>query len=194
MKVYTRGGDGGETSLYGGLRVGKDDPRIWTYGEVDELNAALGLVAAEVTDEDLCDWLQRIQSTLFDIGAELATPDIDDAGKRRQAIPRVGERDVRLCEEWIDQLDRELTPLTHFVLPGGTRAAAALHLARTVCRRAERHAVALARDANLAPAVVRYLNRLSDLLFVMARVANVRSGVPERAWIGRERAREHGSA
>ena len=194
MKVYTRGGDGGETSLFGGARVAKDDARIWAYGEVDELNSVLGWAASEIQDDDLSDWLRQIQSTLFDIGSELATPDIDTSARRREAVPRVGEREVLDCEQWIDRLDAELQPLTHFVLPGGTRAAAALHLARTVCRRAERRVVALARDADLSPVVVHYLNRLSDLLFVMARAVNGRSGVPEPKWIGHDRARDHGSA
>jgi len=194
MKVYTRGGDQGETSLFGGARVRKDDARIWAYGEVDELNSAIGLAAADLQDPQLTDWLTRIQSTLFDIGSELATPDIDQNARRRDTVPRVTEDDVLCCEAWIDQLDEELEPLTHFVLPGGTRAAAGLHLARTICRRAERRIVALSRDTELAATVVHYLNRLSDLLFVLARVVNARAGVSEPRWIGHERAREHGSA
>jgi len=194
MKVYTRGGDDGQTSLFGGKRVSKDDARIWAYGEVDELSSAIGLAAVELEHADLLAWMPRIQSTLFDIGSELATPDVDSDARRRDTIPRVREADVLQCEAWIDLLDQELPPLTHFVLPGGTRAAAALHLARTICRRAERRIVELSRGTPLAPTIVHYLNRLSDLLFVLARVANARAGVAEPQWIGHERARDHGSA
>ena len=188
MKLYTRGGDTGETSLFGGARVRKDDPRIWAYGEVDELNAALGLAVAELPDEDSRARLRRVQSELFDIGAELATPEVDARASRSRAIPRVEQDQVDALERWIDELEAEVAPLTNFILPGGSRAAAALHLARTICRRAERRVVAFGASVELSPTLVRYLNRLSDLLFALARAANARAGVAEPVWVGRERA------
>jgi cob(I)alamin adenosyltransferase len=187
MKLYTRGGDTGETSLFGGTRVRKDDVRIWAYGEVDELNAVLGLAIAEISDDDLRSGLLGVQSDLFDIGAELATPE----GARSRAIPRVAQERIDELERWIDRVDERLAPLTSFILPGGTRAAAALHLARTVCRRAERRTVELAAMAEVSSSVIRYLNRLSDLLFALARTANARASVVEPVWVGRERARGH---
>ena len=138
MKLYTRGGDTGETSLFGGDRVRKDHPRIWAYGEVDELNAALGLAVAELPDEETRARLRRVQTELFDVCAELATPDLDTNAVRSRNVPRIGQDEVDALERWIDELEAEVAPLTNFVLPGGSRAAAALHLARTVCRRAER--------------------------------------------------------
>jgi cob(I)alamin adenosyltransferase len=192
MKLYTRGGDAGETSLFGGDRVRKDDPRIWAYGEVDELNSALGLAVAELPDEDSRARLRRVQSELFDVCAELATPDLATNPTRARSVPRVGQDEVDALERWIDELEDEVAPLTHFVLPGGSRAAATLHLARTICRRAERRVVAFAAETPLSPALVRYLNRLSDLLFALARAANARAGVPEPVWVGRERAGRDG--
>jgi cob(I)alamin adenosyltransferase len=192
MKLYTRGGDTGETSLFGGARVRKDDPRIWAYGEVDELNSALGLAVAELPDEDTRARLRRVQSELFDVCAELATPDLDTNPGRRGSIPRVGQAEVDALERWIDELEAEVAPLTSFVLPGGSRAAATLHLARTICRRAERRVVEFGADVPLSPVLVRYLNRLSDLLFALARAANAREGVSEPVWIGRERAGRDG--
>ncbi len=187
MKVYTRAGDGGETGLFGGLRVRKDSARVVAYGEVDELNAALGVVRTELEAEDLRAWLSTIQASLFDLGGELATPDVDVLEAKGKGLPRVAQADVDQLEQWIDQLEAELAPLRQFVLPGGTRAAAGLHLSRTVCRRAERHVIALAAAESVAPLLIRYLNRLSDLLFVMARTANHRAGEVETTWSGRER-------
>jgi len=189
MKVYTRKGDQGETSLVGGARVRKDAARVEAYGTVDELNAALGLAGAELVDpafSDLREWLAVIQSALFDLGSELATPDVGER-KGRGATRRVGEEDVAELEQWIDALDCELEPLRNFVLPGGSRAAAALHLACTVCRRAERRVVALGADEAVAPELVRYLNRLSDLLFTLARAVNQRAKVAQPLWVGRDR-------
>ena len=184
MKVYTKGGDRGETSLVSGPRVRKDHARIDACGAVDELNAFVGVSCAELDDDDLTAFLATVQHRLFDVGGELATPDIDTraAGK---PFPRVSDDDVVAIEKQIDALDTELEPIRNFVLPGGCRAAAALHVARSVCRRAERRVVALAAEEAIAPAIVRYLNRLSDLLFVMARVANRRAGVAEPIWKGR---------
>lgn len=179
MKIYTKTGDRGETGLFGGPRVRKNDPRVSAYGEVDELNAALGLVRAGVEDPELEAHLARIQEELFRVGAELATP---QGAKARSAVPSVEERAISRLETAIDAWEEELPRLTRFVLPGGTRTAAALHLARCTCRRAERQVVALAAEAEVAPAVLAYLNRLSDFLFVAARLANHRAGRPEVEW------------
>ena len=187
MKIYTKGGDAGETSLFGGERVSKSAPRVCSYGEVDELNSVLGVAITEIEEDDLLAKLRIIQSSLFDLGGELATPPVDERHVPAKGIPRVSERDIVELEGWIDALETELTPLRNFVLPGGAKGAALLHLGRTVCRRAERNVIALAAHERVAPLVVKYLNRLSDLLFVMARVVNRRADVEEPQWIGRER-------
>jgi cob(I)alamin adenosyltransferase len=187
MKVYTRGGDRGETSLLGGHRVSKHAPRVEAYGDVDELNAVIGLARAELADADLAAQLERTQSKLFDLGSELATPDVEARERRGKVAPRVSDADAGELERWIDALDAELEPLASFVLPGGTRAAALLHLARTVCRRAERRVIALAEIEPVAAAPIKYLNRLSDYLFTAARAANRRAGVAEPKWVGRDR-------
>lgn len=185
MKVYTRRGDRGETDLFGGARVGKDSERIDACGAVDELNAFVGAAAAASEHDDVHTLLVRVQSALFDIGGTLAAP---DAGHRDKAgVPCVVDADVVALEAAIDRLDGELEALAHFVLPGGTPAAAAFHVARTVCRRAERRVVALSRAEAVDEALLRYLNRLSDLLFVLARAENARARVPDVAWVGRER-------
>lgn len=182
MKIYTKTGDAGETGLFGGPRVRKSDHRVEAYGEVDELNAALGVVRAQVEDPELERHLARIQDELFCVGAELATP---HGAKARSAIPPVEPGWLERLEAAIDAWEAELPPLRQFVLPGGTRTAAALHLARCVCRRAERRVVALAAEAEIAPATLAYLNRLSDLLFVAARIANHRAGRAETPWVPR---------
>jgi cob(I)alamin adenosyltransferase len=187
MKVYTRGGDSGETSLFGGRRVSKTAPRVEAYGAVDELNAVVGLVRAELGTGDLATQLEQVQSSLFDLGSELATPDAAARERKGKPAPRVDDADAEELERWIDALDLELEPLASFVLPGGSRPAALLHLARTVCRRAERRVIQLAAQEPVAPAAVKYLNRLSDYLFTAARAANQRAGVAEPKWIGRER-------
>ena len=183
MKIYTKTGDGGETGLFGGGRIPKDSLRVAAYGEVDELNAALGLARALEPQEFADALLQRIQRDLFTIGAELATPDPD---KLHKALSRtsaaIGESDVAALEDAIDGHQSRLEPLKNFILPGGAPKAAALHLARTVCRRAERAAVALSRHEQISPAILRYLNRLSDLLFVLARAANAHAGRPDVKW------------
>jgi cob(I)alamin adenosyltransferase len=179
MKIYTRTGDSGETGLFGGGRVPKDDPRVAAYGEVDELNATLGLArAAGVGELDgLC---QQLQDQLFTVGAVLATP----RGTKADAhIPHVRPEWVTELERSIDALEAKLPPQTHFILPGGTPGSAALHLCRTVCRRAERRVVPLFREDLVEEPALRYLNRLSDLLFVMARTVNHRAGVQDVAWI-----------
>jgi cob(I)alamin adenosyltransferase len=165
--------------------VAKDDARLEAYGTVDELNTVLGVAAATLQYDDLGGWIASIQSALFDIGGELATPDIEQRIARDQPVgPRVTDEDVAGLEGWIDLLDEELEPLTRFILPGGHLAAAHLHQARTVCRRAERRVITLGRSADVAGPIVRYLNRLSDLLFAMARAVNVRAGVSEPEWLG----------
>lgn len=187
MKVYTRRGDRGETSLFGGRRVAKDAPRVSAYGAVDELNAAIGVACASLTDADLVEGLRAIQTSLFDLGGELATPDVEEREARGKGIPRVQPDDVDSLERWIDRLDDEIEPLQSFILPGGAPAAAQLHLARTVCRRAERELVSLARDEEVSELPIRYLNRLSDLLFTLARAVNQRAGIAEPQWSGKTR-------
>jgi cob(I)alamin adenosyltransferase len=179
VKIYTKSGDRGETGLFGGPRVRKSDARVDAYGEVDELNAALGAARAIVEDPELDGHLARVQHELFCVGAELATP--HDA-KARSAIPPIEAGWMARLEAAIDAWDAELPPLRQFVLPGGTRTAAALHLARCVCRRAERRVVALAAGVEVAPETLAYLNRLSDFLFVAARLANHRARREEIAW------------
>lgn len=185
MKIYTKRGDQGETDLLGGGRVSKDCARVEAYGAVDELNACLGRCAAESHHDDLREIVQDIQSLLFELGGYLAAPDAER--RERASIPQPQDPDVERLEAHIDALEAELEPLKRFILPGGTLAAAALHLARTVCRRAERRAVALHQLEPLSAAALRYLNRLSDLLFVMARVENRRTGVADVEWSGRDR-------
>jgi cob(I)alamin adenosyltransferase len=180
MKIYTKTGDAGETSLFGGMRVPKDDLRVRAYGEVDELNAALGLAMAfEPADAALA----SIQRDLFTIGAELATPDPAKLGKAlNRSGAAIGGSDVGALEDMIDHHEAKLKPLKNFILPGGTPKAAAFHLARTICRRAERSVVALSHVEKINPAIVHYLNRLSDLLFVLARATNAHAGKPDVTW------------
>ncbi len=179
MKIYTKTGDLGETSLLGGMRVPKDHLRVSAYGDVDETNAALGVVRA-LAEEPLERLLLAIQKDLFAIGAQLADPSHKVAAKRTKAA--VTTAHVRRLEKAIDAREARLPPLRSFVLPGGTPAAALLHQARTVCRRAERSVVTLAREADVDPRIIVYLNRLSDLLFVLARVENHRAGFAEDRW------------
>lgn len=179
MKIYTKGGDNGETSLFGGTRVSKADARVDAYGEVDELNACLGAARAALDDVDLEQTIVLIQQELFAVGARLADPAARIAGRVTKAA--VTAEAVQRLEQTIDRLEQELPPLRRFILPGGGTAGALLHLARTVCRRAERRVVALGPDAVEAIVIV-YLNRLSDLLFMMARAANRRSGIIEIEW------------
>ena len=181
MKIYTKTGDAGDTGLFGGARVSKASARVETYGEVDELNSLIGLVLSEPFDDSLSALLTNVQSRLFDLGAELATaPD----SKVALGIPLLDDAEVTVLEQAIDRFEAELQPLKTFVLPGGTRAASYLHVARTVCRRAERRLVALAAEETVRPVLVRYLNRLSDALFVFARLANHRAGIHDVPWVG----------
>jgi len=180
MKIYTRTGDDGTTGLLGATRVPKHDARVEAYGCVDELNASLGVARALDTGELLAAELGALQEALFQVGAELATSD----PRMLEKLARVTDADVAALEGVIDRLEADLPPLTRFVLPGGTPLAAQLHFARTVCRRAERRVTALAERESVEPRLVRWLNRLADLLFVMARWANRRAGVAETTWPG----------
>jgi cob(I)alamin adenosyltransferase len=170
-RIYTRAGDGGQTSLGDGERVSKDSPRIWAYGTVDELGAALGMAMVSGLEPDAAELVRRVQNDLFDVGADLSVPLETDRGHGKSRL-RIDERHVTALEEACDAYGERLEPLTSFVLSGGTPQAAALHLARTVCRRAERFTVRLAQSEPVNPHAAAYLNRLSDLLFILARVHN----------------------
>jgi len=179
VKIYTRTGDDGDTGLFDGTRVSKSDPRVAAYGDVDELNAWLGFARASMDDQDLAAMLDRIQRDLFALGARLADPAHRIAERVTKAA--VSDEDVSRLEEWIDRLESELPQLRRFILPGGCPSGAALHVARTICRRAELSIVSLGPDA-IEAGVLIYINRLSDLLFVMGRAANRLSGAPEAEW------------
>lgn len=178
MKIYTRTGDSGETSLFSGGRVPKHHLRVEAYGTVDELNSVLGLVRALNPHADTDAWLNRVQHQLFNLGADLATP--DDA--RSSHVVRVTQAEVAWLEQTIDSMTAALPPLRHFILPGGTPAAAQIHIARTVCRRAERLTAHLAEQERISPQVLPYLNRLSDFLFTLARWENMHAGISEEKW------------
>lgn len=181
MKIYTRTGDTGETSLFAGGRVRKDDIRVEAYGTVDELNSLLGLVRAYDIPQQAQTWLETIQNTLFVIGADLATP-MDSNPKW---LVRLDDQPSVVLEGAIDQMDADLPKMTAFILPGGTVAASTLHVARTVCRRAERISVTLASQDSINANVIQYLNRLSDFLFTLARWVNLQAGESETKWISR---------
>lgn len=185
MKIYTRTGDKGTTALFGAGRVSKHDPRIETYGTVDETNTFLGAARAEMTSvpdvAKLDDALQRIQRSLFVLGSDLATP-----SESRAKISRLSDEEVDYLETMIDELEADLPPLKNFILPGGTPSGAHLHIARTICRRAERRASALSEIEEVNPVGIKYLNRLSDFLFVAGRWINHKAGVPEDIWSGSE--------
>jgi cob(I)alamin adenosyltransferase len=181
LKIYTKRGDQGETSLLGGQAISKASPRVSAYGDVDELNATIGLARAAVGDGELEAVLAGIQEQLFELGAELAAP---PGGSAKASVP-LSAAEVQALEAIIDRFQAALPPQKHFVLPAGTQGAAALHLARTVCRRAERSLVHLAGQEAIGPQSLVYLNRLSDLLFTLARAANQRSGIPDTPWIAR---------
>jgi cob(I)alamin adenosyltransferase len=181
MKIYTRTGDTGETALFGGGRVSKDHPRTSAYGEVDELNCAIGVARAAAPAEMFDDLLDGIQRDLFAIGGRLATPEPEKVAKAIAKAVLPPERVVSF-EQVMDDAEGELPPLRAFVIPGGTPKAAAFHLARTVCRRAERSVVRLAREEDVPAEILVYLNRLSDLLFTLARLANHRAGAGDTTW------------
>jgi cob(I)alamin adenosyltransferase len=178
MKIYTRTGDKGDTSLFGGQRVPKDALRIEAYGTVDELNSLLGIVRSDNAQPDIDQLLARIQDTLFVLGADLATP----RSSLHSSIRRIVPSDATFLEQEIDLFESHLQPLHNFILPGGSPIASRLHFARTVCRRAERQAVRLSHAEDIGDDVVVFLNRLSDLLFVLARFANHAGNVPETPW------------
>lgn len=178
-RIYTKTGDTGMTGLGGGQRVPKDAPRVQAYGTVDELNSEIGVALSLGLCERLNAELPRIQNELFDLGADLATPATSQA---RHPVPTVETRHIERLEALIDELNEAVGPLANFLLPGGSPGAAALHVARTICRRAERHVTTLARDESIGPTVLPYLNRLSDALFVMARYENRERGVREPLW------------
>lgn len=177
MKIYTKTGDHGETSLFGGGRVSKSAARIEAYGTVDELNSFIGLARSQGVSERAELMLHEIQQELFVLGADLATP--HDA---RVTIPRIEEPHFAKLESWIDELDEQVEPLRFFILPGGTPGAAALHIARTVCRRAERRVITAKANSSISDHCVVYLNRLSDLLFTMSRYENAQAGIAESKW------------
>jgi cob(I)alamin adenosyltransferase len=179
VKIYTKTGDAGLTSLFDKTRVSKADPRVDAYGDVDEINACLGAARALGGDDEMTAAIETIQRDLFAVGSRLADPSSRVAGRVTKALVTVEV--VARLEETIDRLELELPPLRNFILPGGSPQGALLHLARTICRRAERRVVGLGADA-VEPIVVVYLNRLSDLLFVMARAANHRAQAPETEW------------
>ena len=184
MKIYTGTGDTGETGLYGGQRVGKDDARVEAYGTVDEANALLGIAAVQLNDTALRELVTRLQNELFVLGSDLATPLAREETAGKSIVPRIETGHGTALEDVIDAFEAELSPLRQFILPGGSPGAATLHLVRTVVRRAERRTVALSRAApnDVNPEALRYLNRLADLLFVLARVANARAGVADVPW------------
>lgn len=181
MKIYTRTGDGGETGLFGGGRVRKDHLRVVAYGTVDELNAQLGWAVTVLADDGVRARVEALQHDLFAIGAHLSAPPKED-GRPHPHLPALPTGRVEEMEAWMDAADAELPPLREFVIPGGTPGAAALHVARTVCRRAERAVVHLHTTNEVEPGVEMYLNRLSDLLFVLARLENRRAGIADVTW------------
>jgi cob(I)alamin adenosyltransferase len=184
MKIYTKTGDEGRTSLYGGVPVFKNDPRVAAYGTLDELNATLGIALALDPDSKLgMEELREVQEDLFVLGSRLATAD-PERMEQKGTIPRFDRARVDALERWIDRLDEELEPLDSFILPGGSPVGAQLHVARTVCRRAERKITALVREQpGLAELALPYINRLSDLLFTLARAVNAREGRSEDRWL-----------
>lgn len=180
MKIYTKGGDKGETGLFGGERVPKNSSRIEAYGTIDELNSFIGLAVTEVKSPEVKELLTLIQNQLFTVGSDLATPLTEKTEKYN--IPRVDESFIKNAEEQIDKFDAQLKPLENFILPGGTKSAAILNICRTICRRAERRTVALKASEIINENIIIFLNRLSDLLFVLSRFENMISGIPDVIW------------
>ena len=180
-KIYTRTGDTGDTGLFGGGRVSKGDLRVEAYGTVDELNAALGWAASRVNQQEIRGHIETLQDDLFVIGADLATSPPTER-RPQPKVPILTESRIGEIEYWIDKADDELPGLTAFVLPGGSKGAAALHMARTICRRAERAVVRLGAQEDVVDGIIPYLNRLSDLLFTLARLENHRAGISDREW------------
>lgn len=177
MKIYTKKGDSGETSLFGGTRVSKSSARIKAYGTVDELNSLMGVAGSYSLSPKGTVWTEKVQEYLFILGSDLATP---PSSKTR--INRIGEEEIEALEQTIDEMEKELDPLKNFILPGGSHGGANLHLARTICRRAERAAVACAQEEEVSADSIKFLNRLSDFLFVLARYENKYAGIEETPW------------
>ncbi|MGF1670062.1 MAG: cob(I)yrinic acid a,c-diamide adenosyltransferase [Balneolaceae bacterium] len=178
MKIYTKQGDAGMTSLFGGVRTSKNNPRIEAYGTIDELNSVLGIVISLNPTEFGKNILNQVQQMLFVVGADLATPE-----DKKERISRTGKQEITKLELWIDEMQERLPDLKHFILPGGSPVGAHLHLARTVCRRAERMIIGCRQNEPVSDNLVILINRLSDLLFVMARYENYQSGETETPWI-----------
>jgi len=181
MKIYTKKGDGGQTSLFGGQKVSKGSARIDAYGSVDELNSVVGMAISFGLSTKGRKYLEEVQHQLFILGADLATP-----ANEKARIERIGAPEIRYLEEAIDDLEEDLPPLKNFILPGGSHTGATLHLARTTCRRAERITVACRQEEQISGHCVTYLNRLSDFLFVLARYENQQSGQKETPWISKK--------
>lgn len=188
MKIYTKTGDKGETALYGGTRVSKASARVESYGNIDELNSFIGVAKSQIDEAEVLAQLKKIQFNLFTVGSEAATP-IDKLflanGKPRLSL-LLDENDINELEVWMDNFEEKLQPLQYFILPGGGKAATALHVARTVCRRAERSLVFLKESEEVRPELIKYLNRLSDYLFVLARYVSKLHNEPEEYWIPTE--------
>ena len=184
MKIYTKTGDKGETGLYGGTRISKASARVESYGNIDELNAAIGVAKSHIEDEDIIKQLKQIQFDLFTVGSEASTP-IDKLflanGKARLPLV-ISEKEIEELEVWMDAMDEKVEPLQYFILPGGGKAATFLHVARTVCRRAERSLVFLNQSEEVRAELIKYLNRLSDYLFVLARYVSKLNNEPEEYW------------
>jgi cob(I)alamin adenosyltransferase len=180
MKIYTKGGDKGETGLFGGERVSKDSLRIEAYGTVDELNSFIGLAIIETKDPEVKALLNKIQGTLFTLGSDLATP--ENQKNKTYTIPRITKSHAEEIEKEIDKFDSKLEELRNFILPGGCKSSALLHICRTICRRAERRVVSLNNGVNVNPDIIIFLNRLSDLFFVLARYENKISGTEDVKW------------
>lgn len=189
MKIYTKTGDKGETALYGGTRVSKASARVESYGNIDELNSFIGLAKSETGDEKIVEQLKKIQFDLFTVGSEAATP--ADKLLLANGNPRlpltVSEKEIEQLENWMDDMEEKLEPLQFFILPGGGKAATSLHVCRTVCRRAERSIVFLNENEEVRPELIRYLNRLSDYLFVLARYVSKLQNEAEEYWNPSER-------
>ena len=189
MKIYTKTGDKGETALYGGTRVSKASARVESYGNIDELNSFIGFAKSEISDEKVLAQLKKIQFDLFTVGSESATPTdklMLANGKSRLSL-MISETEIEELENWMDEFEKELEPLQYFILPGGGKSATALHLCRTVCRRAERSLVFLNETEEVRPELIKYLNRLSDYLFVLARYISKINGETEEFWNPNER-------
>ena len=184
MKIYTKTGDRGETALYGGTRVSKASARVESYGTIDELNSFIGFAKTEINNEKVLDQLRKIQFDLFTLGSESATPTdkLTLANGKSRLTLMISETEIEELEQWMDEFETELEPLQYFILPGGGKSATSLHICRTVCRRAERSLVFLKETEEVRPELIKYLNRLSDYLFVLARYVSKINGETEEYW------------